>query len=225
MKILKFIIASLIITATSCGDNEEILNSTEPTKVTVKINYNLNNSYSGTMTKGSNYIEEGDSVWNNVFKPAIENGTLVGDVLCLTFTSNNQTIKIEGNKNSSYILKTGQYVVSGIVGKYYSSRQSKAYLTINDTITITPNTTTLSLKAYISNQALIISKDEFYIYSTSYKANQYDKFYYTFVDDDSQHIIFSDVQYYSNYTPGNFYYYKTGVNKSEYIINMTNGFK
>lgn len=245
-KNILLILISFTLIFSSCSSNLDDITSND--NVNVKIAYNIssdksnNNVYQGIMkSRASNHIEEGDSVWNNVFKPSIEDGTLVYNTAKLTFTNlvDNTTVTISLNQSNTVSLKQGKYKVSGTAGPSDKERNyhysAYANLNVNDTVEISKDIHTIALNATVTN-SLIICKESFKLYygkvgDTSYSydgaSKTYNGYSYAFIDNKYiWHFDFdkSSYSYNNQLIDGYFYYYSSNGNDVSYNTSMTNGF-
>lgn len=246
MKNFLLSLISFALIFSSCSNNADDIISSD--NVDVKIAYNIstnnssNNVYQGIMkSRASNHIEEGDSVWNHVFKLAIEDGTLVYNTAKLTFTNlaDNTSVTISLNQSKTVSLKQGKYKVSGTAGpsdkdgNYHCS--AYANLNVNDTVEISKDIHTIILNATVAN-SLILSKESFTLYygkdgDTSYSydgtSKTYNGYSYAFINNKCiWRFDFkkSSYSYKNQLIDGYFYYYSANGNDISYNTNMSNGF-
>lgn len=234
MKKLFSILASCAMMAFVSCDSDEIVPSV-PEDVNIKLSFAIEDSpYGfGSMARATT-IEEANTIFATVFKPQIENGTLLGDSVHLTFepiNSDGTSCSVRTNKHKSITLKTGTYKVTGTIGIDDENIGAKGALFISDQVQIESSTTDIKLKGSFDRQALVFADTNFtYTYHTAYdpiKSSKFDSYNYMFITSNySNYLVIAGQRYETRFSPNKYYFFKTKEHNSiSAVVEMENGFE
>lgn len=177
-------INALGLVSCSKSIDDDILNNEETVSVNITYSLNTDNGQPMALTKSNNDIYQ-------IFYAGIVDGTLIAPSYRLTFTEvNSGTVyEIDGDwlENNMVSLRQGTYSVSGTSTAKGENIQEKCSITLDDTITIDAESTSIAISALYDCALLIFSDTSIdsisnFNGSTETPLFKYNDYFYAFIN-------------------------------------------